>query len=49
MEDYVKQLGFMSVLLLTLAQPFLVEAAEDPTATLVERAKKEGNFFSILR
>jgi len=41
MEDYVKQLGFMSVLLLTLAQSLLVEAAEDPTATLVERAKKE--------
>jgi hypothetical protein len=45
MEDYVKQLGFVSVLLLTLAHPMLVEAAEDHTATLVERAKKEGKLL----
>ena len=45
MEDYVKQLGFVFLLLLTFAQPFLAEAAEDHTATLIERAKKEGKLF----
>ena len=41
----MKQLGFVFFLLLTLAQPFPVEAAEDHTATLVERARKEGKLF----
>jgi iron(III) transport system substrate-binding protein len=45
MEDYVKQLGFVSFLLLSLARPLLVEAAEESTATVVERAKKEGKLL----